>query len=420
MPDKTDIEAIAAKRRRSFPLTWIAILAIVVAGAGYWFWQGSSSDNGPVRYMTTAASKGDIVVTVAATGTVEPLNTVDISSELSGTVREVLADYNDEVAEGDVLARLDTDKLSANVEHSEASLTAAKANLVQAEVTLEEQQANYDRAQNLAERGISTEETLLQARAAWQRAGAALDTAKANVKVGEADLKQKRTDLAKADITSPINGIVLNRAVETGQIVAASLSAPVLFTLAEDLKHMNLTVDIDEADIGQVSPGNNARFTVEAYQNLEFEAKITQLRFAPETVDGVVTYKGILEVNNDRLLLRPGMTASAEITVNELNDVLTVPNAALRYAPSTTTADEPENSSGLLGMLMPRRPSSGRNGSAAGAADAEGMRSIWVLKDNAPSEVKIRTGDSDGSRTQVLEGDLKEGDPVITGSDSGR
>ncbi|MAS04685.1 MAG: efflux transporter periplasmic adaptor subunit [Ahrensia sp.] len=420
MPDKTDIEAIAAKRGRRFPLTWVVVLAVAAAGAGYWYWQGSASDSGPVRYTTTAATKGDIVVTVAATGTVEPLNTVDISSELSGTVREVLADYNDEVAEGDVLARLDTDKLAANVEHSEASLTAARANLVQAEVTLEEQQAVYDRAQNLAERGISTEETLLQAKAAWQRAVAALDTAKANVKLAEADLKQNKADLAKADITSPINGIVLDRAVEAGQIVAASLSAPVLFTLAEDLKHMNLTVDIDEADIGQVKVGNSADFTVEAYQNLEFEATITQLRFAPETVDGVVTYKGILEVNNDRLLLRPGMTASAEITVKELNGVLTVPNAALRYAPpATTTADEEQNSSGLLGMLMPRRPSSGRSG-ATGAADAEGLRSIWVLKDNAPSEVKIRTGDSDGSRTQVLEGELAEGDPVITGSDAGR
>ena len=420
MPDKTDIEAIARKRGRRFPLTWVAILAVFVAGAGYWFWQGSSSETGTVRYMTTAAAKGDIVVTVAATGTVEPLNTVDISSELSGTVREVLADYNDEVKEGEVLARLDTDNLTANVEHSEASLTAAQANLAQAEITLEEQNAIYKRAQNLAERGISTEETLLQAKASWQRAGAALDTAKANVKVAQADLKQKRTDLAKADITSPINGIVLDREVEPGQIVAASLSAPVLFTLAEDLKHMNLTVDIDEADIGQVAVGNSARFTVEAYQNMEFEATITQLRFAPETVDGVVTYKGILEVNNDRLLLRPGMTAAAEITVKELKGVLTVPNAALRYAPPpATTADERQNTSGLLGMLMPRRPSSGRT-RPTGAADAAGMRSIWVLKDDAPSEVKIRTGDSGGSRTQVLEGDLKEGDPVITGSDSGR
>ena len=174
MPDKTDIEAIARKRGRRFPLTWVAILAVFVAGAGYWFWQGSSSETGTVRYMTTAAAKGDIVVTVAATGTVEPLNTVDISSELSGTVREVLADYNDEVKEGEVLARLDTDNLTANVEHSEASLTAAQANLAQAEITLEEQNAIYKRAQNLAERGISTEETLLQAKASWQRAGAAL------------------------------------------------------------------------------------------------------------------------------------------------------------------------------------------------------------------------------------------------------
>lgn len=420
MPDKTDIEAIARKRRRSIPLTWIVIAIIAVAGAGFWYWQGSAGDAGTVRYTTQPATTGDIIVTVAATGTVEPLNTVEISSELSGTVLEVLVDYNDEVAEGDVLARLNTDKLAANVEHSEASLTAAQANLVQAEVTLEEQQAVYDRAQNLAERGISTEETLLEAKASWQRAVAALDTAKANVKLAEADLKQNTADLEKADITSPINGIVLDRSVEVGQIVAASLSAPTLFTLAEDLKHMNLTVDIDEADIGEVSVGNSASFTVEAYQNLQFEAKITQLRFAPETVDGVVTYKGILEVDNDKLLLRPGMTATAEITVAELNDVLTVPNAALRYAPPTQAAEQEESSSGLLGMLMPSRRNFGASGPVAGGADAEGMRSIWVLKDSQPVEVKIRTGSSDGSRTQVLEGDLKENDPVITDSETGR
>ena len=191
---------------------------------------------------------GGLDFTVTATGTVEPINTVEISSELSGTVRAVNADYNDEVKTGDVLATLDTDKLEANVEHATASVTAAKANLVEAEVTLEEKKNAYDRAVQLSEQGISSQETLLANKAGYERAVATLDTAKANVKVAEADLRLARTDLDKACICSPIDGIVLDRAVEVGQIVAASLSAPVLFTLAEDLTHMNLTVDIDEDD----------------------------------------------------------------------------------------------------------------------------------------------------------------------------
>jgi HlyD family secretion protein len=328
----------------------------------------------------------------------------------------VLADYNDIIKEGDTLAKLDTDKLEANVEHARASLTARQAALIEAEVTLDEKKDAYDRALRLSDQGISSQEVLLTSKAAYERAIAALDTAKANIKVAEADLKLAETDLDKACICSPINGIVLDRAVEVGQIVAASLSAPVLFTLAEDLSHMNLTVDIDEADIGQVAVGNEASFTVEAYQQKDFEATITQLRYAPEEVEGVVTYKAILDVTNTDLLLRPGMTATADITVAKLDNVLTVPNAALRFAPPVETENE-GGGSGLLGMLIPRRP---RSGGPAGGIDAEGMRSIWVLRDGAPAEVKVRTGRTDGSHTVITEGDLKEGDEVITDMETGR
>lgn len=417
MPDKTDIEAIARKSRRSIPWMWIILAVAVVAAAGIWFWQGASGDTGAVRYTTQAATRSNVTVTVTATGTIEPVNTVEISSELSGTVREVLADYNDIIKEGDTLAKLDTDKLEANVEHARASLTARQAALIEAEVTLDEKKDGYDRALRLSDQGISSQEVLLTSKAAYERAIAALDTAKANIKVAEADLKLAETDLDKACICSPINGIVLDRAVEVGQIVAASLSAPVLFTLAEDLSHMNLTVDIDEADIGQVAVGNEASFTVEAYQQKDFEATITQLRYAPEEVEGVVTYKAILDVTNTDLLLRPGMTATADITVAKLDNVLTVPNAALRFAPPVETESE-GGGSGLLGMLMPSRP--GSNGRSAGSVDAEGMRSIWVLRDGQPAEVKVRTGRSDGSRTVITEGELAEGDKVITDMDTGR
>jgi HlyD family secretion protein len=302
MPEKTEIEAIARKSKHGRSRLWILLAVLIVAAAGIFYWQSRSGDTGAVRYTTAPASRSDIVVTVTATGTIEPVNTVEISSELSGTVREVSADYNDIIEEGDVLARLDTDKLEANVEHARASLTARQAALIEAEVTLDEKKEAYDRALRLSDQGISSQEVLLGSKAAYERAVAALDTAKANIKVAEADLRLARTDLEKACICSPINGIVLDRAVEVGQIVAASLSAPVLFTLAEDLSHMNLTVDIDEADIGQVAVGNEASFTVEAYQDKDFSAEITQLRYAPEEVDGVVTYKAILDVENTDLL----------------------------------------------------------------------------------------------------------------------
>lgn len=417
MPEKTEIEAIARKRRNSSPLIWIVLAAVAVAAAGIWYWQSASGDTGAVRYTTAPATRTDITVTVTATGTIEPVNTVEISSELSGTVRSVNADYNDIIKEGDVLAALDTDKLEANVEHARASLTARQAALIEAQVTMEEKKDSYERAQSLSKQGISTQESLLASKAGYERAVAALDTAKANIRVAEADLRLAETDLDKACICSPINGIVLDRAVEVGQIVAASLSAPVLFTLAEDLSHMNLTVDIDEADIGQVDVGNDASFTVEAYQGTDFEATITQLRYAPEEVDGVVTYKAILDVENSDLLLRPGMTATADITVAKLDDVMTVPNAALRFAPPAE-AESGGGGSGLLGMLMPRRP--GSNGRSAGGVDSAGMRSIWVLRDGAPAEVKVRTGRTDGSRTEIAEGELAEGDTVITDMETGR
>ena len=416
MPDKTEIEAIARKRSHRSPAIWVVAIALVIAAAGLWYWQSSGGDAGSVRYTTSPAGRTNITVTVTATGTIEPVNTVDISSELSGTVREVDADYNDLVKKGDVLAKLDTDKLEANVEHARATLTARNASLIEAQVTLDEKKDAYERSQRLSDQGISTQETLLSTRAEYQRAVASLDTAKANIKVAEADLKLAETDLDKSVIDSPINGIVLDRSVEVGQIVAASLSAPVLFKLAEDLSHMNLKVDVDEADIGQVAVGNEADFTVEAYQDRSFEAAIVQLRFAPETIDGVVTYKAILDVANKELLLRPGMTATAEITVAKLDDVLAVPNAALRFAPPAETQQEESGASGLLGMLIPRRTTSTNRIPAA--ADGAGMRSIWVLRDGIPAEVKVRTGRTDGSRTQILEGDLKEGDAVITDMDT--
>ena len=282
----------------------------------------------------------------------QPTNQVQISSELSGTVATVNADFNDHVTKGQQLASLVTDNLQAAVALSAATLTARQADVRQAQATVDETAAAYARAQPLADKGLTSVGTAEAAKAAAARATAALASANANLQIAQANASIAQSDLGKANIVSPVDGIVLSRAVEVGQTVAASLQAPILFTLAEDLTKMQLQVDIDEADVGKVAEGNAATFTVEAYAGRTFPAIIEQVRYSPATVEGVVTYKAILTVDNSDLVLRPGMTATAEITVEEVKDTLLVPNAALRYAPPVVQQAR-QRSGGLLGLLLP-------------------------------------------------------------------
>jgi len=411
-PSKSDIESIvktadngSPRRRR---LVWGLVLFIACAGIWYW-WSAASQQSLPL-YVTEAVVRTDVIVQVTATGTVEPTNQVEISSELSGTVRSVEADYNDLVKKGQILARLDTDKLEANVELSRASLTATQARLAEATATLNEMRDNYDRAVLLEQKHVTTLEGLLKAKAARDRAEAALKSAEADIRVSEANLRINEANLAKACICSSINGVVLERNVEVGQIVASSLQAPVLFTIAADLENMELRVDIDEADIGKVKVGNEAIFTVEAYQGRTFPAVISELRYAPKTVDGVVTYEAILSIDNSELLLRPGMTATADIKVAEISDTLAIANAALRFSPP----EEPEGSggTGLLGMLFRNAPS--RTPSPTAQVGADGRRTIWILRDGQATSVGILPGETDGAKTEIREGEIAEGDLVIT------
>jgi len=245
--------------------------------------------------------------------------------------------------------------------------------VAQAEASAREAQVNYDSQKELDRRGVSSQRDFAAYAATHQRADAELEIAKANLTLAEANLTLQEADLEKAAIRSPIKGVVLDRAADVGQIVASSLSAPTLFILAEDLSQMELRVDIDEADIGRVAVGNTANFTVDAYSGHNFPAVITQVRYAPETTDGVVTYKAVLSVENTDRLLRPGMTATAAIVVARLEDALQVPNAALRFTPPQVLQDQSSSGGGLIGLIMPRRPAgSGQEGSAA-------TNSIWVL-----------------------------------------
>lgn len=383
---------------------WIKYLIGIVVFVGITvFWLASGDQGGHVEYITAPAVTGDLRVIVTATGTVEPTNLVEISSELSGTLDTVNVDFNDTVTKGSVLAELDTTKLEALLAVSKASLDSAIARVAIAEATLEETRESYETARSLEARGVTSHQAIIAERAAFVRAQSALQSAVADRALAEANLDLNHAELAKACICSPIDGVVLDRAVDAGQIVAAALSAPVLFTIAEDLAQMELQVDIDEADIGRTAVGNKATFTVDAYDNRLFPAQISEIRFAPLTVDGVVTYKAILSVDNSDLALRPGMTATADIVVAEITDVLTVPNAALRYTPPAAPV-EAEERSGLLGMLIP---------DSGGGRTLGDDRTLWIMRDDAPMEINVLAGESDGRMTQIIEGALGVGDLVI-------
>lgn len=393
---------------RSWRLLGAAALVIVAAVGGYAYWANDTASR-IVRYKSEPVSRGNLIVTVTATGTVEPTNEVEISSELSGMIKSVKVDYNDEVKSGQVLAELDTDKLEAQVAHSRATLAARKAKLIELEATQTEKQSEFERVRPLARKGYSSQSSLDVAKASLDRARAAVASGTADVAVAQADLDLDETNLKKACICSPINGVVLKRNVDPGQTVASSFQTPVLFTLADDLREMQLEVDVDEADIGKVKQGNKATFTVESYQDRDFPAQISELRYAPETVDGVVTYKAVLTIDNSKLLLRPGMTATAEISVQTVEDALLIPNAALRFAPPADSSTGSGKS--FIQSILPGPP---RSTEVARIEQSKnGERLIWVLRGNSPVSVSVRTGATDGARTQIVAGDLTPDDQVI-------
>ncbi|TYB81074.1 efflux RND transporter periplasmic adaptor subunit [Maritimibacter fusiformis] len=411
MADKRrEIEATLGLSASRYKVSkWIYLLvALVVAGGGLYWWTSEAETRRAVTFETESVSRADLAVTVTATGTIEPTNLVEISSELSGTMKDVLVDFNDTVTAGQVLAQLDMTQLEAQLAVQTASHAMAQAQVASAEASLLEATLNYDTVKQLGDRGITTLANQTAAEAGLARARAALASANANLDLAQAQLEAQQAELAKACICSPINGMVLRRNVDEGQIVAAALSAPVLFTIAEDLTKMELHVDVSEADIGRIEPGDDATFRVDAYDEQSFPAVISMVRFAAETIDGLVTYKAILSIENEDLLLRPGMTATADIIVAKYSDVLVVPNAALRFAPPQVVeaAEEDEaGGGGLFGLLMPSR--------SDGDDRVRSERTVWVLRDGEAVEVPVERGDTDGRMTHILSGDIAEGDLVI-------
>jgi len=398
------LAAAAPGRRR--PWLWAGGLALAAAALAL-VWGLLPKEGAGPGYVTAPLTRGDLMVTVAATGTLQPTTQVDVSSELAGTLQSVKVDYNNRVTVGQVLAQLDTSKLAATVANAEAQEASARARLMQAEATAAEVAETLATQRELAARGVATRREMISVEANDARARAALDMARADLTLAKANLALARADLDKAVIRSPIQGIVLNRKAEAGQIVGPGLNDPVLFVLAEDLARMELLANVDEADIGQVEVGQAAVFTVDAFDGLSFDATITQVRYASEVTDDVVTYKAVLAVENPDLRLRPGMTATATITVAEETGALLVPNAALRWAPPRVTNGQ-AGAAGLAGLILPSAAQ--RMGSSAVGTG----RSIWVLREGAPVEVPVQIGASDGRMSVVTGEGLAEGEAVIT------
>jgi HlyD family secretion protein len=330
-------------------------------------------------YVTQPLVQGPLAVTVSATGTLAPRDQVDVGAEVSGRIDAIAVDFNDHVKQGEILARINTDQ-------TEAQLAQARATLDQARATLTQDQDTIDRYRVLAKKDAVSPQALAIAEGDLGRA-------RAGVALRRAQVKSDETMIAKATIYSPINGIVLDRKVSVGQTVVAAMQTPVLFTLASDLSQMELDVDIDEADVGQLRTGAQANFTVDAYPSRQFAAKLVSIHNSPKTIGGVVTYRGVLLVANPNGLLKPGMTATAEIEAARVKSGLLVPNSALRFVP-------PED----VKAKAPALPTS-QAGTAWGR--------LWVVSGRtlAPHDVKL--GASDGKRTVILGGDLKEGDAVI-------
>jgi HlyD family secretion protein len=402
---------LGLKSGRTKVRVWPVLLVLfaIVVGA-FVLWQAPGSDQDALGYRFAPVARGDLTVAINATGSVEPTSMVDISSELSGTIAEVFVDFNDVVASGEVLARLDTSKLEAQVEVQRANLRSAEARLERARVNLEEARSTAERTRALGDRGVGSDQSVIAADAALARAMAELEIAEADVSVATANLLLAETDLIHACICSPVDGIVLNRTINPGQTISAAMSAPVLFTIAEDLTEMELQLAVDEADIARLVAGQTATFEVDAYDDTPFPATVRHIRFAPETVDGVVTYTVILDIENEDLALRPGMTAVADIVVNEVTDTLLVPNAALRFVPrieQEPTTDE-DAGGGLLSMILPTPPTS--------STAPRSSSSVWVLRDGEPVEIEIVAGDTDGRFTEIRDG-LQESDQVIVGQD---
>jgi len=390
---------------------WVAVL--VAAGAAVWIALRRRGESGEAKYRVQAVDRGDVTMTVTATGAISAVTTVQVGSQVSGIIARLHADFNSRVKEGQLLAELDPTPF-------EAQVAQRRADLLQAEVQMRNAEVSFHRQERLLSENLAAEADYDAAKADFEATRAQADQARAA-------LSQTETNLRYTKIQSPIAGVVVDRQYDVGQTVAASFQAPTLFTIAEDLGRMQVQADVDQSDIGRVQVGQTARFTVDAYPDEEFQGKISQIRLNATANQNVITYPVILEVPNPEEKLRPQMTANVTIEVAQVKDVLRVPNAALRFRP--TDAKEEGRSGRQAGSASdgPRTAAAGGSGGFAAAAGqfaaavaggkpAKGTQTVYVqIGEGRLKSVQIRTGISDGRFTQVVSGEIQPGEEVVIG-----
>jgi len=399
-----------------------ALGVLLIAGGGFAYWRmGNSSQESP--YLTVSASRGNIRQVVSSTGTLQAVVTVVVGSQVSGTIAKLYADFNTKVKKGAVVAELDQSRFIARVEEARANLAAARAGFTKAKVAVEDAARTLARTRELNQRQLVSQSELDAAQTAHDAARSQLSVAEAQVGQAEAALNQASIDLGYTVIRSPVDGIVISRNVDVGQTVAASLQAPTLFTIAQDLTKMEVHTNVDEADVGNIWEGQDVSFTVDAHPTRRFRGKVHQVRHAPMIIQNVVTYNAVVRIDNKQLLLKPGMTANVQFLVSEKDDVLTIPNMALRFRlpeekneAQALLRQEQGRTAPRVGARRTRRPGSGGGGS--GGRQVREAR-VYVLKNGQPQAVNLELGITDGSRTEVIAGALAENDPVVIGMSSG-
>jgi HlyD family secretion protein len=388
-------------------LAWVVVVLAVCAGGVYAWRRASPERKAEPRFETRVVDRGPIVAKVTASGTLSALVTVQVGSQVSGRIKALNADFNSEVRQGDTIATIDPQLFEAAIEQGRANLLAAQGDQAQAVARAREAERQARRARELAERKLLSQADLEAAEANAAALKAVVLAAGGRVAQARAALHQSEVNLAYTNIVAPISGVVISRAVDVGQTVAASFQSPVLFTIAEDLHRMQVDTSVAEADVGKLDKGMAASFTVDAYPSERFRGTVRQIRNAAQTVQNVVTYDAVIDVENPELKLRPGMTANVTFVYAEKADVLRVPNSALRFRPSSELLASARASQGPAGAVR----------AEAGPA-APGGKTVWLLREGRPEALPVRIGITDGSLTEVLDDGLKVGDAVIVDAPS--
>ena len=393
---------------------FMAVIALLIAAAGFYYFKSRKPE---ITYKTVKLERGTIVSTVSATGNLSAVTTIQVGTQVSGTIQKLYVDYNSRVKKGQAIAEIDPSLFNASVEQSQGNYLVAEANLLKAKVNLADAERTLQRNRKLLADGIISQGDFDLSETAWQAAKASVKAAEGSVAQTRGSLMQSKTNLRYSIIRSPVDGIVISRAVDVGQTVAASFQTPTLFTIAQDLTKMQIEVSVDEADISRIKLGQSASFTVDAYPEQRFEGAVAQVRSSPVVNQNVVTYVVVVNVDNRELKLKPGMTANVSVVVAKKDDIVKIPPAALRFKPK-----EGDEKAPAKGESAPASAAMGKGGREDGGKPGEKKgpgQIVYTLKEGKPAPVSIKTGIANSTGVELLEGALQEGDEVIVEQSGG-